>query len=267
MGEPTIDVNGPTPAQGTSTHPTEPPPEIRRVDTLPERMLEKRRDQAAPERPMTAPHSRSTLSGAASEKIRALDSAKVDSGKPHLSRNLVRVASAALALGVGLWIYYGVRRPGDLGAAGHSKRDRPAAATPAVLPIASDLPESAAPTAPPPPTVKPSAAGARGGLVRIRLSVTPADARVQLAGVPIASGPIELPRSSKPQELVVSADGYATRTMNLVPSEDREIRIELRARGDHHPDHASASDSKTGGDHSSAKKTHKKSTLIGGSDL
>jgi len=74
---------------------------------------------------------------------------------------------------------------------------------------------------------------------------------------------LELPRSSEPHDLVVTADGYRRRHVSLVASADRTLRIELqralRPATPRPPAPPTAPPS--------ASKKKPPSSLIGGSDL
>src|SRR5262249_40057512 len=64
-------------------------------------------------------------------------------------------------------------------------------------------------------------------MVHVRLTVTPADAHLELDGRPVSGSPLLLPRSSETHLLVVTADGYRRRQVPIVASADRSLRIDL----------------------------------------
>jgi len=98
-------------------------------------------------------------------------------------------------------------------------------------------------------------------MVHVRLTVTPADAHLELDGRPVSGSPLLLPRSSETHLLVVTADGYRRRQVPIVASADRSLRIDL-VRASRPPAALPSPPAPA-----PASKKPPPSSLIGGSDL
>jgi hypothetical protein len=121
-------------------------------------------------------------------------------------RLVVRVLSTIVCLTVGLPIY--------MAFAHRSAASRP-------------LPARAGLEVPSPTTTPIETEDASPATVRIALLVQPPTARVQLDGRPMSKGPILLDRSNRVRHLVVSASGFDSQRLSIIPSQDRSLSISL----------------------------------------
>ncbi|HJZ86070.1 MAG TPA: protein kinase [Polyangia bacterium] len=198
--------------------------------------LERARLATAPTmaRPSTASVKPSTLSGAAAESVRMPSLLE----REPLSRRKARLigAAAGVALVLGLWavLHRAPRAPAPL-AQPSPPENKPAAV--AISPAPAAPPE--APLDPPrrvePAPTPPAAAPAKPDHVRIRFAVTPRHATITLEGKPVSESTVTLPRSGKPQRLVISAEGYQQKQLDFAPTRDRTLRIELAPSGHERP--------------------------------
>jgi hypothetical protein len=124
--------------------------------------------------------------------------------------------------------------------------------------------EAMRPRETPPRETPPAAAAAPRAAARtvtLALALVPHDARVTLNGRLLRKPTIVLPRSRKPAHLVVTADGYQPQRLRYLPTESRDLTVELvplaKPSHPHKPAAATPHAAKAGTNH----------LLIGGSDL
>lgn len=67
----------------------------------------------------------------------------------------------------------------------------------------------------------------RGDAVLITFKITPRDARVFLDRELVPSNPVRLPKSERAHEIVVTADGYRQRVVEVLADRDRTVEISL----------------------------------------
>jgi eukaryotic-like serine/threonine-protein kinase len=148
---------------------------------------------------------------------------------------LVTVVVAAVGVVVWLMPHPRPHAPGAETAPLVAEDAGPAPA-PASLPAAA---AAAAPT-PAPAADEPEPAEPETPKVRLKLKVTPAKAKVLLDGEPVTGAEVATARSAIPRKLEASAPGYQPKTVTVVPSEDRVVRIDLRKAGRARPPRAKA---------------------------
>ncbi|MBX3272216.1 MAG: serine/threonine protein kinase [Sandaracinaceae bacterium] len=146
------------------------------------------------------------------------------SGPARRPPRLVYVAAAALALAAGAGLVLGIAARGPEAS---SEEGAAHAAAPAP-PIEAPPDESARPAAPP---TEPSVAEAAQVRVRLAVVSTPAGATVRVGGEERGVTPIDLsvPRADEVVRVEVTRAGFATRTLEVVPAQDQELRVELVA--------------------------------------
>jgi hypothetical protein len=77
------------------------------------------------------------------------------------------------------------------------------------------------------PTGEVPVAPALPAQVSLRFNLTPADARVSVGGVAMASNPLVVARSDTPLEVTIEADGYIPVTRQVSRHEDQSLTISL----------------------------------------
>ena len=99
--------------------------------------------------------------------------------------------------------------------------------------VAAARPADAAPAVTPPVTA--DAAPAKPDEVTIDLVIVPSTATVYADDQPLEEKKLTLPRGDTPVKVRIEAEGYVTRTLDLIPNRDRELAVEL-LRGSNRPE-------------------------------
>jgi serine/threonine protein kinase len=101
---------------------------------------------------------------------------------------------------------------------------REVSGTPATAPGPAPVPASA-PTRAPAPVATPAV-----DTVTLRFDVTPADAKIEVAGQSVAGGMLTVPRDARTLAVVVRAPGHATARTKVQPDRDRTVKVVLKRK-------------------------------------
>jgi len=176
---------------------------------------------AVPESEVPAGAGPTTLGSVASEVV--------EPGEKQRPRwRAAAIGAGVLVAAVAVYVAVGSLRGGPEPSAPSANEvsDREPASTPDLALVGS---EATAPTVRAAPAPEPEAPPAPV-TVQIELVLDPPGARVELNGIATEQNPLEVPRSTEPNELRVSAKGYATTTRLFRPTTDGNIRVTLKRR-------------------------------------